>query len=221
MVRDVPYVSLNCKYRDLQHVLQSTKMKSLALVDSAGKRHMEASPSFHNVPAALFPATCPLSVTESMILLGSIERAQVGALLGHQLHPQRRLQALRQKAWASADDGRRFSEASVCFHVRDRPRVPPSRCLCLPDPIPSLPQISTEASSFTPTRSGSRKPLKPALKRVPSVPADSPPGDSAPHSPLGSPLPHADPSASCSQCHRQLQHRPQEPLLCQQCCRAC
>lgn len=125
MVRDVPYVSLNCKYRDLQHVLQSTKMKSLALVDSAGKRHMEASPSFHNVPAVLFPATCPLSVTESMILLGSIERAQVGALLGHQLHPQRRLQALRQKAWASADDGRRFSEASVCFHVRDRPRVPP------------------------------------------------------------------------------------------------
>ncbi|NXJ16769.1 CLCN2 protein, partial [Odontophorus gujanensis] len=125
MVRDVPYVSLNCKYRDLQHVLQSTKMKSLALVDSA----------------------------ESMILLGSIERAQVGALLGHQLHPQRRLQALRQKAWASAEDGHRFSEASVCF------------------------QISTEASSFTPTRSGSRKPLKPALKRVPSVPTNSHPGD--------------------------------------------
>ncbi|XP_015727380.1 chloride channel protein 2 isoform X1 [Coturnix japonica] len=123
MVRDVPYVSLNCKYRDLQHVLQSTKMKSLALVDSA----------------------------ESMILLGSIERAQVGALLGQQLHPQRRLQALRQKAWASADDGRRFSEASVCF------------------------QISTEASSFTPTRSGSRKPLKPALKRVPSIPTDGSP----------------------------------------------
>eukprot|EP00076_Gallus_gallus_P024742 XP_015147031.1 chloride channel protein 2 isoform X2 [Gallus gallus] len=123
MVRDVPYVSLNCKYRDLQHVLQTTKMKSLALVDSA----------------------------ESMILLGSIERAQVGAMLGQQLHPQRRLQALRQKAWASADDGRRFSEASVCF------------------------QISTEASSFTPARSGSRKPLKPALKRVPSVPTDGPP----------------------------------------------
>ncbi|NXC50443.1 CLCN2 protein, partial [Penelope pileata] len=123
MVRDVPYVSLNCKYRDLQHVLHGTKMKSLALVDSA----------------------------ESMILLGSIERAQLGALLGHQLHPQRRLQALRQKARASTEDGRRFSEASVCF------------------------QISTEASSFTPTRSGSRKPLKPALKRVPSVPADGHP----------------------------------------------
>ncbi|KGL91914.1 Chloride channel protein 2, partial [Charadrius vociferus] len=53
MVRDIRYITLNCKYRDLQHVLQSTKMKSLPLVESA----------------------------ESMILLGSIERAQGGALL--------------------------------------------------------------------------------------------------------------------------------------------
>ncbi|KFR00545.1 Chloride channel protein 2, partial [Nipponia nippon] len=75
MVRDIRYVTLNCKYRDLQHVLQSTKMKSLPLVESA----------------------------ESMILLGSIERAQVGALLCHQLSPERRLQALRQKALA--EDG--------------------------------------------------------------------------------------------------------------------
>ncbi|KFM13484.1 Chloride channel protein 2, partial [Aptenodytes forsteri] len=75
MVRDIHYVTLNCKYRDLQHVLHSTKMKSLPLVESA----------------------------ESMILLGSIERAQVGALLCHQLSPQRRLQALRQKALA--EDG--------------------------------------------------------------------------------------------------------------------
>ncbi|NXK49513.1 CLCN2 protein, partial [Chauna torquata] len=127
MVRDIPYISLNCKYRDLQHVLHSTKMKSLALVDSA----------------------------ESMILLGSIERAQVEALLGHQLHPQRRLQALRQKARASTEDEHRLSEASVCF------------------------QISTEASSFAPAHGGSRKPLKPALKRVPSVPTNSPPGDAA------------------------------------------
>uniref|UniRef100_A0A8B9EX27 Chloride channel protein 2 n=1 Tax=Anser cygnoides TaxID=8845 RepID=A0A8B9EX27_ANSCY len=122
MVRDIPYVSLNCKYRDLQHVLHSTKMKSLALVDSA----------------------------ESMILLGSIEREQVGALLSQQLHPQRRLQALRQRARASFEDGHRLSEAS----------------------------INTEASSFAPTRGSSRKPLKPALKRVPSVPTNSPPGES-------------------------------------------
>ncbi|NXL86816.1 CLCN2 protein, partial [Alectura lathami] len=120
MVRDVPYVSLNCKYRALKRILQSTKMKTLALVESA----------------------------ESMILLGSIERAQVGALLGQHLHPQRRLQALQHKAQAMADDERRFSEASVCI------------------------QVSTEGSSFAPASSGSRKPLKPALKRVPSIPTD-------------------------------------------------
>ncbi|KGL72445.1 Chloride channel protein 2, partial [Tinamus guttatus] len=77
MVRDIPYVTLNCKYRDLQHVLQSTKMKSLALVESA----------------------------ESMILLGSIERTQVVALLSHQLSPERRLQALRQKALEEQEGG--------------------------------------------------------------------------------------------------------------------
>uniref|UniRef100_A0A8C6XX26 Chloride voltage-gated channel 2 n=1 Tax=Naja naja TaxID=35670 RepID=A0A8C6XX26_NAJNA len=38
MVRDVRYITLNCRYRDLQDVLHSTKMKSLALVESAGKR---------------------------------------------------------------------------------------------------------------------------------------------------------------------------------------
>lgn len=37
MLRDIHYITLNCKYRDLQHVLQSTKMKSLPLVESAGE----------------------------------------------------------------------------------------------------------------------------------------------------------------------------------------
>ncbi|KAM9615521.1 chloride channel protein 2 [Morphnus guianensis] len=127
MVRDIRYVTLNCKYRDLQHVLHSTKMKSLPLVESA----------------------------ESMILLGSIERAQVGALLSHQLSPQRRLQALQQKMLA--EDGHRLSDASICF------------------------QISTEASSGAPTRTAPRKPLKPALKRVPSGPAESPPAGTTDH----------------------------------------
>ncbi|XP_065495748.1 chloride channel protein 2 isoform X2 [Caloenas nicobarica] len=123
MVRDIRYVSLNCKYRDLQQVLQSTKMKNLPLVESA----------------------------ESMILLGSIERAQVGALLSQQLSPQRRLQALRQKALA--EDEHRLSDASIRF------------------------QISTEASSSTPARITPRKPLKPALKRVPSSLVEPPPAD--------------------------------------------
>ncbi|KAM6064057.1 chloride channel protein 2 isoform 5-T5 [Theristicus caerulescens] len=125
MVRDIRYVTLNCKYRDLQHVLQSTKMKSLPMVESA----------------------------ESMILLGSIERAQVGALLCHQLSPERRLQALRQKVLAG--DGHRLSDASICF------------------------QISTEASSGA--RTTPRKPLKPALKRVPSSLAETPPAGTTDH----------------------------------------
>ncbi|XP_068810548.1 chloride channel protein 2 isoform X2 [Struthio camelus] len=133
MVRDIRYVTLNCKYRDLQHVLHSTKMKSLALVESA----------------------------ESMILLGSIERAQVVALLSHQLSRERRLQALREKMLAeqagTTEDGHQLSDAGVRF------------------------QISTEASSFSPTRGGSRKPLKPALKRVPSSLAESPPAGTTDH----------------------------------------
>ncbi|XP_068001229.1 chloride channel protein 2 isoform X3 [Melanerpes formicivorus] len=119
MLRDIHYVTPNCKYRDLQHILQSTKMKSLPLVESA----------------------------ESMILLGSIERAQVGALLSQQLSPQRRLLALRQKVLA--ENGHRPSDTSIRF------------------------QISTETSSGAPTRVSPRKPLKPALKRVPSAPVES------------------------------------------------
>ncbi|NWV32565.1 CLCN2 protein, partial [Grantiella picta] len=125
MVRDICYVTLNCKYQDLQQVLQSTKMKNLPLVESA----------------------------ESMILLGSIERSQVGALLSSQLSPQRRILALRQKVLS--EDGHRLSDSSIRF------------------------QISTETSSGTPARPALRKPLKPALKRMPSSPADSPPGESA------------------------------------------
>ncbi|NWY36240.1 CLCN2 protein, partial [Sylvia atricapilla] len=127
MVRDIHYVTLNCKYRDLQQVLHSTKMKNLPLVESA----------------------------ESMILLGSIERTQVGALLSSQLSPQRRLLTLRQKVLS--EDGHRLSDSSIRF------------------------QISTETSSGAPARPALRKPLKPALKRVPSSPADSPPVGSADH----------------------------------------
>ncbi|XP_068880344.1 chloride channel protein 2 isoform X2 [Aphelocoma coerulescens] len=127
MVRDIRYVTLSCKYRDLQQVLHSTKMKSLPLVESA----------------------------ESMILLGSIERTQVGALLSNQLSPHRRLLSLRQKVLS--EDGHRLSDSSIRF------------------------QINTETSSGSPARPALRKPLKPALKRVPSSPADSPPAGTADH----------------------------------------
>ncbi|XP_061493432.1 chloride channel protein 2 isoform X2 [Rhineura floridana] len=72
MVRDVRYITLSCRYRDLQDVLHSTKMKSLALVESA----------------------------ESMILLGSIERTQIVTLLNEQLGYVRRLQHMWEKAQA-------------------------------------------------------------------------------------------------------------------------
>uniref|UniRef100_A0A8C5IZD1 Chloride voltage-gated channel 2 n=1 Tax=Junco hyemalis TaxID=40217 RepID=A0A8C5IZD1_JUNHY len=45
MVRDIHYVTLNCKYRDLQQVLHSTKMKNLPLVESAGETQAGALPA--------------------------------------------------------------------------------------------------------------------------------------------------------------------------------
>lgn len=45
MVQDVKFVSSNCKYRDLQTLLQSTTVKTLPLVDSPGKQCGETGPS--------------------------------------------------------------------------------------------------------------------------------------------------------------------------------
>uniref|UniRef100_A0A674PFE4 Chloride channel 2c n=1 Tax=Takifugu rubripes TaxID=31033 RepID=A0A674PFE4_TAKRU len=70
MVRDVRYITLNCCYRDLQNVLMVGNLKTLALVESA----------------------------ESMILLGSIERAQLQALLSRQLSRARRLEYIRDRS---------------------------------------------------------------------------------------------------------------------------
>ncbi|NXX81834.1 CLCN2 protein, partial [Urocolius indicus] len=165
MVRDIRYVTLNCKYRELQRVLQGTKLKSLPLVESS----------------------------ESMILLGSIERAQVGALLSHQLSARRRLQALRHKA--TPEDGRRLSDAAIRFQVRRRPPWGLPSPHSPPSPHePHSPQISTEASSAPAARHALRKPLKPALKRVPSSPADSPPGEHVPGPPV---LPPHSPLTRC------------------------
>ncbi|XP_051499136.1 chloride channel protein 1 isoform X2 [Apus apus] len=62
MVQDVKFVSSNCKYRDLQTLLQSTTVKTLPLVDSP----------------------------ETMILLGSVERTELQALLQRHISPERR-----------------------------------------------------------------------------------------------------------------------------------
>ncbi|XP_037381106.1 chloride channel protein 2 isoform X1 [Talpa occidentalis] len=121
MVRDVPHVALSCTYRDLRLALHRTKGRMLALVES----------------------------TESMILLGSIERSQVVALLGAQLSPARRRQYMQE---------RRAAQTS-----------PPSDQESPPSPETSVRfQVKTEDSDFPAPRGETHKPLKPALKRAPS-----------------------------------------------------
>ncbi|XP_043347993.1 chloride channel protein 2 isoform X1 [Dermochelys coriacea] len=138
MVRDVRYITLNCKYRDLQEVLYKTKLKSLALVESA----------------------------ESMILLGSIERAQVAALLSSQLGYQCRLQYMQEQVQAGRN--------SVVEKPQDEADHGASN--------PGVQfQISTAESSSAPSHGESRKPLKPALKRSPSSLVESPTARSPDH----------------------------------------
>ncbi|XP_078510334.1 chloride channel protein 1 [Lissotriton helveticus] len=82
MVRDVKFISSNCKYRDLQNLLESCTLKTLPLVESE----------------------------ESMILLGSIERTEVLGLLDRHLSPERRLMLTRdmqEKLQEAPYDGQR------------------------------------------------------------------------------------------------------------------
>ncbi|XP_016050969.1 PREDICTED: chloride channel protein 1 [Miniopterus natalensis] len=81
MVRDVKFVSASCTYGELQTLLQTTTVKTLPLVDSK----------------------------ESMILLGSVERSELQALLQRHLCPERRLreaQDLARKLSELPFDGR-------------------------------------------------------------------------------------------------------------------
>ncbi|KAG8444972.1 hypothetical protein GDO86_009934 [Hymenochirus boettgeri] len=109
MLRNIPFVTLNSKYRDLQELLSNCRLKNLALVET----------------------------TESMVLLGSIDRSQLMSLLRFQLSSKRRLQHLREKE----SSGKKETENCVRF------------------------QITTEESSFFPPREENKKPLKSALKR--------------------------------------------------------
>ncbi|XP_034722602.1 chloride channel protein 2-like isoform X3 [Etheostoma cragini] len=127
MVRDVRYITLNCSYRDLHNVLLTGHLKTLALVES----------------------------TESMILLGSIERAQLQALLSLQLGRPRRLEYIRERA---LEEKKRLSVVSNVSSENISHRASQEVRF----------QISTEDSSLSPSRPVPQKPLKPALKR-PSV----------------------------------------------------
>ncbi|XP_058890226.1 chloride channel protein 2-like isoform X3 [Acipenser ruthenus] len=137
MVREVRYVTLNCCYRDLHNVLQIGNLKTLALVESA----------------------------ESMILLGSIERSQLQALLTQQLGRHNRMAYLQERAQAAK---KRLSNHSQGQGGNEPGIQRASQEVRF--------QISTDTSTFSPSNAGLQKPLKPALKRASCPTVETPTG---------------------------------------------
>ncbi|NXM89929.1 CLCN1 protein, partial [Oenanthe oenanthe] len=120
MVQDVKFVSSNCKYRDLQAVLQSTTVKSLPLVDSP----------------------------ETMILLGSVERSELQALLQTHISPERRRLLNRERQqklneapydgpWANLP---RLKHESFAYVDEDEDTEEKGELPRSPTPTPSYPE---------------------------------------------------------------------------------
>ncbi|XP_029930443.1 chloride channel protein 2a [Myripristis murdjan] len=144
MVRDVRFITLTSSYRDLQEVLLTGQLKTLALVESR----------------------------DSMILLGSIERSQLQSLLSHQLGRQRRLEHLRQLAQDNGTHDHLPSLAtdstpsSPCAHTHAH--INATTNTNTRQGVRFL--ISTEeSSSFSPAVSNVQLPLKSALKTVSAI----------------------------------------------------
>ncbi|XP_061588282.1 chloride channel protein 2a [Cololabis saira] len=142
MVRDVRYITLHSSYRDLQEMLLTGQLKTLALVESR----------------------------ESMILLGSIERLPLQSLLSLQLSHQRRLEYLRQLAQDNGTHDHLSSltsdstPSSPCTHTH----LNASANAGARQAVRFL--ISTEeSSSFSPVVSNAQLPLKSALKTVSAI----------------------------------------------------
>ncbi|XP_056246699.1 chloride channel protein 2a isoform X4 [Seriola aureovittata] len=140
MVRDVRYITLNSSYRDLQEMLLTGQLKTLALVESR----------------------------DSMILLGSIERLQLQSLLALQLGHQRRLEYLRQLAQDNGTHDHLPSmtsdstPSSPCAHTHINASTSARQGVRF--------LISTEeSSSFSPVVSNVQLPLKSALKTVSAI----------------------------------------------------
>ncbi|XP_055084540.1 chloride channel protein 2a [Periophthalmus magnuspinnatus] len=148
MVRDVRYITLSSTYRDLQEMLQTGQLKTLALVESR----------------------------ESMILLGSIERLQLQSLLTLQLGRQRRLEYLRQMAQDNGtqdplpsltSDSSASSPCGQTHVINATPRTNARQTVRF---LVSTQEISTEeTSSFSPAVSNLQLPLKSALKTVSAI----------------------------------------------------
>ncbi|XP_011485161.2 chloride channel protein 2 isoform X3 [Oryzias latipes] len=146
MVRDVRYITLNSSYRDLQEMLLTGQLKTLALVESR----------------------------DSMILLGSIERLQLQSLLSLQLGRQQRLEYLRQLARDNGANDLLSSltsdstPSSPCAHTHFNASATAARQGVRF--LVSSQQISTEeTSSFSPVVTNAQLPLKSALKTVSAI----------------------------------------------------
>ncbi|XP_051268359.1 chloride channel protein 2a isoform X3 [Dicentrarchus labrax] len=147
MVRDVRFITLNSSYRDLQEMLLTGQLKTLALVESR----------------------------ESMILLGSIERLQLQSLLSLQLGRQRRLEYLRQLAQDNGTQDHLPSlttdstPSSPCTHTHSNTSTNTNARQAVRFLV-STQQISTEeSSSFSPVVTNVQLPLKSALKTVSAI----------------------------------------------------
>uniref|UniRef100_A0A8C5J2R8 Chloride voltage-gated channel 2 n=1 Tax=Junco hyemalis TaxID=40217 RepID=A0A8C5J2R8_JUNHY len=111
MVRDIHYVTLNCKYRDLQQVLHSTKMKNLPLVESAGETQAGALPaSTAAVERAMggWVAEGTSGASEEMILGDKMTPAEVRgwAETGRTLLLRGMPKGCQSMRWACKEDGR-------------------------------------------------------------------------------------------------------------------
>ncbi|XP_029581745.1 chloride channel protein 2 isoform X5 [Salmo trutta] len=151
MVRDVRYITLSSSYRDVQEVLLTGQLKALALVES----------------------------TDSMILLGSIERSQLQSLLSLQLGPSRRLDHLRRHAKDNDTHTLDTHTHLSNLGTMDNPLSPPCTHTHSNSTntsarhgvrfVVSVAEISTEESSFSQAGSISQLPLKSAMKTVPTT----------------------------------------------------
>ncbi|CAM5080999.1 unnamed protein product [Eretmochelys imbricata] len=124
MVCDVKFISSTCTYQDLQTLLQSTTVKTLPLVDSP----------------------------ESMILLGSVERSELQALLQRHIGQERRLRIIKEMQqklaeapydghskgqWAAMPSWKRESFAFVDEDEDEEEKAEPPQ---QPSPAPSHPE---------------------------------------------------------------------------------
>ncbi|XP_051944032.1 chloride channel protein 2a isoform X3 [Hippocampus zosterae] len=136
MVRDVRFITLTSSYRELQEMLLTGQLKTLALVESR----------------------------DSMILLGSIEKLQLQSLLSLQLSRQRRLTHLRRLLLDSdANDNLTSLTSLTSDSAPASPRH--SNAHQGVRFLVSTQEISTEeSSSFGPPGSTLHRPLKSALK---------------------------------------------------------